>query len=188
MESLGSLVFHVGRHFGWDGQVLLNYGSVEFLGPYVDVVSRLALALTAIAFAWLLLWRLRVQRFRPHARRRRVRGGADVHGHQPGHQPAVHGVAGRDRRGLPVLPGSRMTLPVTLVLAACFATVLEFPIWFSHVVGSDRLGITLLFVRNGLLVVAALIAALELWWSTCLTRPRPCPLRPPGSKERLSSS
>ena len=35
VESLGALVFHVARQYGWDGQVLLNYGSVEFLGPYV---------------------------------------------------------------------------------------------------------------------------------------------------------
>ncbi|MCT7351420.1 PhoX family protein [Streptomyces sp. 15-116A] len=34
VESLGALVFHMARHHGWDGEVLLNYGSVEFLGPY----------------------------------------------------------------------------------------------------------------------------------------------------------
>lgn len=66
MESLGSLVFHVARHFGWSGQVLLNYGSVEFLGPYVGVVSAAALTLTAAALAWLLLWRLRTGRMRSH--------------------------------------------------------------------------------------------------------------------------
>ena len=40
VESLGALVFQVARHFGWPGQVQLNYGSVEFLGPYVPLVSR----------------------------------------------------------------------------------------------------------------------------------------------------
>lgn len=41
VESLGALVFHVARFFGaWDGEVRLNYGSVEFLGPYVPLVSR----------------------------------------------------------------------------------------------------------------------------------------------------
>lgn len=189
VESLGSLVFHVGRHFGWDGQVLLNYGSVEFLGPYVDVVSRLALALTAVAFAWLLLWRLRAQRFRPHT----LADAAFV---------AVLMFTATSRVISPQymvwLVGigavclcfrrSRMTVPVALVLAACLVTVLEFPIWFAHVVGSDRLGITLLFLRNGLLVIAALLAALELWRAT-VSDPAPAlPAQATRTKEPLSSS
>lgn len=58
---------------------------------------------------------------------------------------------------------SRMKLPVTLVLTAAFVTVLEFPIWFAHVVAGDALGVALLIVRNGLLIAATLIAARELW-------------------------
>jgi hypothetical protein len=56
-----------------------------------------------------------------------------------------------------------MRLPVALVLAAAFVTVLEFPIWFAHVVFSDGLGIALLLLRNGLLVAAAVMGARELW-------------------------
>lgn len=66
VESLGALVFHVARQFGWDGEVLLNYGSVEFLGAQVDTVSDAALLLSGVAFAWLLLWRVRARRFAPH--------------------------------------------------------------------------------------------------------------------------
>ncbi|CAM5528464.1 glycosyltransferase 87 family protein [Streptomyces hirsutus] len=66
VESLGALVFHVARHYGWDGEVLLNYGSVEFLGPYVDRVSAGAMFLSGAALAWLLLWRLQARRFEPH--------------------------------------------------------------------------------------------------------------------------
>lgn len=33
VESLGALVFHVWRQFGWEGRVELHYGSLEFLGP-----------------------------------------------------------------------------------------------------------------------------------------------------------
>ena len=66
VESLGALVFHVARQFGWDGQVLLNYGSIEFLGPWVTVVSSAALFLTGVAFGWLLLWRLMATRFLPN--------------------------------------------------------------------------------------------------------------------------
>ena len=59
-----------------------------------------------------------------------------------------------------------MSVPAGLVLAACFVTVLEFPLWFAHVVASDPLGVALLAVRNGLLVVAALAAARVLWRAT----------------------
>ncbi len=71
VESLGSLVFHVARHHGWDGEVLLNYGSVEFLGPYVSWVSTGALFLTGAALAWLVLWRLLATRFARTRRRTR---------------------------------------------------------------------------------------------------------------------
>ena len=63
VESLGALAFQVARHFGWEGSVLLNYGSVEFVGPYVPLVSGVALGLTALALGWLLVWRLRVREF-----------------------------------------------------------------------------------------------------------------------------
>jgi hypothetical protein len=67
-------------------------------------------------------------------------------------------------------------------------TVLEFPIWFSHVVMSDGLGITLLFARNGLLVVATLLAALDLWQATIPRRvPLPAPDQPTRTKEPMGS-
>ncbi|MFF7797146.1 glycosyltransferase 87 family protein [Streptomyces olivaceus] len=62
VESLGALVFHVARHFGWEGGVLLNFGSMEFLGPHVDTVSTVSMGLSAAAFGWLLLWRVRAAR------------------------------------------------------------------------------------------------------------------------------
>jgi hypothetical protein len=61
---------------------------------------------------------------------------------------------------------SRMVLPALLVLAATGVTLLEFPVWFSHVVASDPLGVLLLAVRNGLLVAAALTACRRLWRQT----------------------
>jgi hypothetical protein len=78
-----------------------------------------------------------------------------------------------------------MLWPAVLVLMASFVTVLEFPIWFAHVVMSDWLGITLLFVRNGLLVLAALVAALELWRSTV---PHPRRAAVPGQAARTRES
>lgn len=66
VESLGALVFHVARQFGWEGRVELRYGSLEFLGPHVELVSTLALGLGVLALGWLLLWRLRARTFAAH--------------------------------------------------------------------------------------------------------------------------
>ncbi|MFE1029152.1 glycosyltransferase 87 family protein [Streptomyces sp. NPDC058818] len=180
VESLGALVFHVARHFGWDGEVLLNYGSVEFLGPYVGAVSTVALALTALAFGWLLLWRLAASRLAAHT----TADAAFVavlmftvtsRVISPQYMVWLIGVAAVCR----CFRASRMRVPVALVLAASLVTVLEFPVWFAQVVASDPLGIALLFVRNGLLVAAALLAARALWRDTA---PRGTPVPTPPSR------
>ncbi|MEU9557626.1 glycosyltransferase family 87 protein [Streptomyces fumanus] len=185
VESLGSLVFHIARNFGWDGQVLLNYGSVEFLGPYVDAVSTGALALTGMAFGWLLLWRLAAVRFTE-------RTAADAafvavlmftvtsRVISPQYLVWLVGVAAVCL----CFRGSRMGIPALLVLEACLMTVLEFPVWFAHVVASDLTGVTLILVRNGLLVAAAIIAARVLWRDT--TTPEP-PRTPPGPPARTDA-
>ncbi|CCK30679.1 hypothetical protein BN159_6300 [Streptomyces davaonensis JCM 4913] len=184
VESLGALVFHVARHFGWDGQVLLNYGSVEFLGPYVDVVSTAALALTGLAFGWLLLWRFRAKRFLPHT----LADAAFVavlmftttsRVISPQYLVWLIGLAAV----CACFRGSRMGWPVALVLLASLVTVLEFPVWFAHVVASDTLGITLLFLRNGLLVLATLLAARVLWRGT-VSAAAPAPLPAQAARTR----
>ncbi|MFF3156404.1 glycosyltransferase 87 family protein [Streptomyces sp. NPDC057910] len=175
VESLGALVFQVARHFGWQGQVQLNYGSVEFLGPYVPVVSALAMALTALAFGWLLLWRLR------------VRGPGRPSTPADAAFTAVLLFTTTSRVISPqyllwlvglaavclAFRRSPMTRPAQLVLAATAVTFLEFPIWFSHVVSGDWLGLLLLAVRNGLLVAASLLACHRLWQSTSRSRNLP---------------
>jgi hypothetical protein len=172
VESLGALVFHVARHFGWSGQVLLNYGSVEFVGPYVDQVSSAALALTGAAFGWLLLWRLRAARLRPHTPADAAFTAVllfTVTSRVISPQYLVWLV------GLAAVclyhRASRMGAPALLVLAASFATVLEFPVGFVHVVLSDWYGVLLMLLRNGLLAAAALLAAHRLWHSTVPTPP-----------------
>ncbi|GHH16348.1 membrane protein [Streptomyces rubradiris] len=178
VESLGALVFHVARHFGWRGEVLLNYGSIEFLGPWVNVVSTAALALTGAAFGWLLLWRLRA---------RELTGAvlADA---------ALTAVLLFTVTSRVISPqylvwlvglaavclthrASRMGGPALMITGASFLTVLEFPLGFSHVVLSDGYGITLLVLRNGLLVAATLTAARRLWRAT--VPPRPATPPPP---------
>ncbi|MFF7241978.1 glycosyltransferase 87 family protein [Streptomyces collinus] len=186
VESLGALVFHVARHFGWPGRVLLNYGSVEFLGPGVALVSGAAMALTGAALGWLVLWRLRAARPAPHTL-------ADAaftavllftvtsRVISPQYLVWLVGLAGVCL----CLRTSRMTAPAVLLLAACPLTVLEFPVGFEHVVASDARGVLLLLLRDGLLLAAALVAARALWRSTAPAAaapsgPRPAPAREPS--------
>ncbi|WP_225831153.1 glycosyltransferase 87 family protein [Streptomyces sp. NK08204] len=189
VESLGALVFHVARHFGWRGQVLLNYGSIEFLGPHVHLVSSLALALTGVAFGWLLLWRLRATRFTAQS----VADAAFT-------AVLLFTVTSRviSPQYLVWLIGlaavclcfraSGMTAPALMVVVASFVTVLEFPLGFSHVVMSDGYGVTLLFVRNGLLLTAVLTAARSLWRSTVPPLAAlPSPRQAAGTKTSASS-
>ncbi|WP_328496838.1 glycosyltransferase 87 family protein [Streptomyces sp. NBC_00414] len=189
VESLGALVFHIARHHGWEGQVLLNYGSVEFLGPYVDVVSTVALMLTGLAFGWLLLWRLCATRFLVHT-------AADaafmavllftVTSRVISPQYMVWLVA--LAAVCLVFRDSRMGLPAGMVLTACFFTVLEFPVYFADVVGSSGLGITLLVIRNGLLVAATVTTGVLLWRDTVsYAAPAPVPSRAtPADEESLT--
>jgi hypothetical protein len=68
-------------------------------------------------------------------------------------------------------------------------TVLEFPFYFANVVASDGLGLTLLFLRNGLLVAAALLAARALWRAAVpRTLPAPVPAQPVRTDETPVSS
>ncbi|WP_406009429.1 DUF2029 domain-containing protein [Streptomyces sp. NBC_00637] len=182
VESLGALALHVARWFGWRGQVLLRYGSLEFLGPYVGVVSDVALGLTAVAFGWLLLWRLTARRFAPQTLAEAAFTAVllfTVTSRVISPQYLVWLI------GLAAVclcfRAGRMALPAVLVLAASFVTVLEFPVFFADVVASGPLGVTLLFLRNGLLVAAALTAAVRLWRSTV---PRPDPAPPSAQAAR----
>ncbi|QDY76370.1 glycosyltransferase family 87 protein [Streptomyces qinzhouensis] len=183
VESLGALVFHVWRLLGdWDGQVLLNYGSLEFLGPYVPLVSRAALVLAAAALAWLVLWRLRAA----------AAGAPGPEGAGPGvvadaafTAVLLFTVTSRviSPQYLLWLVGlaavcllhrpARMALPAVLVLVATAVTVVEFPLLFDQVVTSRPAGVALILVRNALLVAAALTACRGLWRAVAGGGPRP---------------
>ncbi|MFB7163992.1 glycosyltransferase 87 family protein [Streptomyces sp. NPDC056242] len=184
VESLGALVFHVARQFGWPGSVGLHYGSMEFLGPYVDVVSVVAQVLTLLAFAWLLTWRLRARAWAPGT----LADAAFVavllftttsRVISPQYMLWLTGLAAVST----VFPASRMTPPACLVVAASLVTFLEFPLGFGHVVYGDGLGLALILVRNGLLVAASLTAARRLWRQT-VTEPRAREQAPPPRAAR----
>ncbi|MFF3556670.1 glycosyltransferase 87 family protein [Streptomyces tsukubensis] len=185
VESLGALVFHVWRLVGgWEGQVLLHYGSLEFLGPYVPLVSGVALGLAAVALGWLVLWRLRAAT---------AAGGAGL-GAVPGVVPdaAFTAVLLFTTTSRVISPQyllwlvglaavcllrrpARMTLPAVLVLVATAVTVLEFPLFFDEVVASRPAGVALILVRNALLVAAALTACRGLWRAVAEAVTVPCP-------------
>ncbi|WP_410538873.1 glycosyltransferase 87 family protein [Streptomyces sp. KL2] len=167
VESVGALVFHVARHFGWEGQVLLNYGSVEFLGPYVDLVSTAALLCTAAAFGWLLRWRLRAVEWTASTAADAAFAAVLLFTVtsrviSPQYMVWLVGLAAV----CVTLRTGRQGLPALLVVAATGVTLLEFPLNFGSVVASDALGVTLLVVRNGLLVAAAVLACARLWRTT----------------------
>ncbi|MFB7713886.1 glycosyltransferase 87 family protein [Streptomyces sp. NPDC056105] len=184
VESLGALVFDVARQFGWPGSVGLHYGSMEFLGPYVDVVSVVAQVLTLLAFAWLLMWRLRARAWAPGT----LADAAFVavllftttsRVISPQYMLWLTGLAAVST----VFCASRMTPPACLVVAASLVTFLEFPLGFGHVVYGDGLGLALILVRNGLLVAASLTAARRLWRQT-VTEPRAREQAPPPRAAR----
>ena len=169
------------------GAILILAGLGSFLAHVRDIVKRKlpppaalprpdwATWQTHVAFGWLLLWRLLARRFEAHT----VADAAFVavlmftttsRVISPQYLVWLVGVAAVCL----CHPSTRMRLPVWLVLAASFVTVLEFPLWFAHVVASDALGVTLLFVRNGLLLTATLLAATRLWRAT-VRRTAPVP-------------
>jgi hypothetical protein len=171
VESLGALVFHVARHAGWAGQVQFTYGSLEFLGPRVALVSRLAQVLTVLALGLLLVWRRRARGWPPGT----LADAAFVavllftvtsRVISPQYMVWLVGLAAVCLAHR----GSRMTGPAVMVLAATLFTMLEFPVWFGQVVASDPLGIALLFARNGLLVAAAVTGGVRLWRRTVPAR------------------
>ncbi|MFJ6441486.1 glycosyltransferase 87 family protein [Streptomyces sp. NPDC091649] len=167
VESLGALVFHVARQFGWEGRVELRYGSLEFLGPHVERVSTLALGLAVLALGWLVLWRWRAEAFAAHTPAEAAFTAVllfTVTSRVISPQYVVW-LVGLAAVCL-VFRGTAMTPPAVLVLVASGVTLLEFPVGFGHVVASDAWGVTLLLVRNGLLVAASLMAARRLWRST----------------------
>ncbi|MGW2619328.1 glycosyltransferase 87 family protein [Streptomyces sp. NPDC001500] len=173
VESVTGLALHVARRLGWRGEVLFRYGSLEFAGPHTGLVSGVALGLTALAAGWLLLWRLTARRLAPHTLAEAAFTAVLLFTVtsrvlSPQYLVWLVGLAAVclcSRAG-------RMTVPAALVLAAAAVTGLEFPVCFADVVASTPFGVALMLCRNGLLVAAALTAAVCLWRSTA-TGPSP---------------
>ncbi|MEU4348828.1 glycosyltransferase 87 family protein [Streptomyces sp. NPDC023838] len=165
IESLGGTALqlaHLLTH--WPGRVAYRYGAMEFTGPYVSSVARLALALTAAALCWLLLWRVR-------ARRWTAATPADAalcavllftvtsRVISPQYLVWLLGLAA-------VCLTSRQTSqrPVALLmLPAAALSALAFPTLYDQVMAGSALGTSLMVLRNGLLLGAALLSCRRLW-------------------------
>jgi hypothetical protein len=181
IESLGALPFHIAIHHGWSGRVALNYGSMEYLGPHVHLVTQLSLAASVLAMGWLVLWRVSVRTWRastvadaslvatllfvvtsrvisPQYMVWLVGLGAVCALHWRG-LPSQHGHIGRREDTV-------MKLPICLILVATALSCVEFPYRFDELMASERGAVMLVTLRNVLLVVAAVIGAARLWRST----------------------
>jgi hypothetical protein len=168
VESLGAMPLHFARMAGtWDGQVKMNYGSTEMLGPWVDVISKVMVAGTLAGFAWLLFWRLT-------AKRRTAATTYDAalaallvftvtsRVISPQYLVWLVGVAAVCL----TVRGSSQRPVAVLILIATPLTTLEFPVLFGQVTGSHPWGVIVLGLRNLLLLAAAVLSCVRLWRST----------------------
>ncbi|MEV6550640.1 glycosyltransferase family 87 protein [Streptomyces sp. NPDC051597] len=168
IESLGGTALQLAHLLAhWPGRVVYRYGAMEFTGPYVSSVAGLALALTALAFCWLLLWRVR-------ARRWTAATPADAalcavllftvtsRVISPQYLVWLLGLAA-------VCLTSRQTSqrPVALLmLPAAALSALAFPTLYDQVMAGTPVGTSLMVLRNALLLAAALLSCRRLWTST----------------------
>ncbi|MFB9370592.1 glycosyltransferase 87 family protein [Kitasatospora sp. NPDC001664] len=168
VESLGALPLHYARIFGgWQGEVKMNYGSVEMLGPWVPVITKLALAASVGGFGWLLFWRLRARRWTSATTYDAALAALLVFTVtsrviSPQYMVWIVGVAAVCL----TVRGTSQRPVAVLVLVTTLLTMLEFPILFGQVVASEPWGVAVLTARNLTLLAAAVLSCRRLWLST----------------------
>jgi hypothetical protein len=164
IESLGGTALNLARLLGWPGRVEVRYGSMEYLGPYVSSVARLSVALTALSFAWLLLWRLRARRWTsatPYDSALTAVLLFTVTSRVISPQYLVW-LIGLGAVCLTVRHTTQRPVAIMLLLAAAVTTV-DFPLFFGAVINSSWQGFAVLALRNGLLAVATFLSCARLW-------------------------
>ncbi|WP_405012947.1 glycosyltransferase 87 family protein [Kitasatospora sp. NBC_01539] len=170
-ESLGGTVLLVWHFFGYPGRIEYRYGSMEFVGPHVETVGRVLVALSVLGFCWLLLWRLRARTFTASTPADAALAAVLVFTTtsrviSPQYFVWLLGVGA-------VCLSFRATVqrPVVLllVLAAALTTV-EFPLFFDEVVRGSGAVTTVLVIRNLVLLAATVTACARLWRATVVTR------------------
>ncbi len=163
IESLGGTVLNLARHAGWPGRTRYRYGAIELVGPYVHAVATASLALTAAAFALLVLWRVRVRQWNaatPYdaALSAVLLFTVTSRVISPQYLIWLLGLAS-------VCLTSRHTSqrPVAvLVLAATALSTVAYPLLYSQVTTGTWTGCLLMLARNGLLAGAAVLSFVRL--------------------------
>ncbi|MEU8570743.1 glycosyltransferase 87 family protein [Streptomyces pathocidini] len=175
IESMGGAVLHTARLLGWPGGVRHQYGSFEFIGPYVPEVALASLLLTAAAFGWLLLWRMRARRWTeatPYdaALAAVLLFTVTSRVISPQYLIWLIGLA-----AVCLTVGQTTQRPTAvLLLPAAATTTVDYPLFFGAVLGGSWQGVTVVLLRNGLLLAAALLSCVRLWRAT-VPRRRPSP-------------
>ncbi|MEU9479750.1 glycosyltransferase 87 family protein [Streptomyces sp. NPDC048191] len=167
IESLGGTVLNLARHAGWPGRACYQYGAVELAGPHVHAVATVSLGLTVLAFALLVLWRVRARRWSQAtpfdaALCAVLLFTVTSRVISPQYMIWLIGLAA-------VCLTSRHTgqRPVAaLVLAATALSTAVFPMDYHEVVDGTWRGCLLMLARNGVLAAAAVLSFVRLWRST----------------------
>nr|WP_245703139.1 glycosyltransferase family 87 protein [Streptomyces lushanensis] len=167
IESLGGTALSLARLAGWSGTVEYRYGAFEFTGPHVREVALAALLLTASAFCWLLLWRVRAVRWTvatpfDAALTAVLLFTVTSRVISPQYLIWLLGLAA-------VCLTSRATSQRPVALLLLPATVLSavgYPVLYLDVMAVTPLGCAVMALRNGLLLAAALLACRRLWTGT----------------------
>jgi hypothetical protein len=137
---------------------------MEFTGPYVSTVAAGSLLLTGLAFALLLVWRLRARRWNEAtpfdaALAAVLLFTVTSRVISPQYMIWLVGLAA-------VCLTSRHSgqRPVAvLILAATGVSAVVYPVMYGEVIDSSWTGCALMLVRNGLLAGAAVLSFVRLW-------------------------
>lgn len=183
IESLGGTAFLLASHAGWPGAARYRYGAMEFVGPYVSSVAHASLALTAVAFGLLVLWRVRARRWTPAtpcdaALSAVLLFTVTSRVISPQYMIWLLGLAA-------VCLTSRHTTqrPVAaLLLAATAVSTAVYPLHYWEVISCSWTGTALMVVRNGLLATAAGLSYLRLWRAAA-ARVEPGPTTCPQARQ-----
>ncbi|MEU2716746.1 glycosyltransferase family 87 protein [Streptomyces sp. NPDC007205] len=186
IESLGGTALNLARHAGWPGRTRYRYGAVELVGPYVDAVATASLALTAVACALLVLWRVRARRWNeatPYdaALSAVLLFTVTSRVISPQYMVWLLGLAA-------VCLTSRHTgqRPVAaLVLAATALSTVVYPMCYREVIGGTWTGCVLMLIRNGILAAAAVLSFVRLWRAAEADAKNPRTTEPGPYSDRL---
>ncbi|MFI7504102.1 glycosyltransferase family 87 protein [Streptomyces sp. NPDC049687] len=173
IESLGGTLLSLATHAGWPGKVHYRYGAMEFTGPYVSTVAHTSLALTAVAFGLLLLWRIRARHWTeavPYdaALSAVLLFTVTSRVISPQYMIWLVGLAA-------VCLTSRHTTqrPVaTLILASTALSAVIFPVKYGEVIECSWTGTGLMVLRNGMLLLAAALSFARLWRTSTVRAPQ----------------